>query len=210
MTTVFISGSRDIPFLPKQAKTRIDRIIDRGFSVVVGDSEKGVDANVIEYLSTCNYSQVTVYTIHEEPRVKSVLDTWDVCRVEPETSKRIGADGSDRNARERETAKDAAMGEIADYGLVIWKSSSPNRFGRESTSKGSLRNMHQLLSQAKPVVLYKYVSDNQPDSGFECLELRTLDDLARVVSGCSDVVKQAYETIVHKSEKEHSAQEALF
>ena len=210
MTTIFISGSREIPFLPEEVKCRIDRIIDRGFDIVIGDSEKGVDSKVIGYLSSCEYPRVTVYTIHDRPRAKGALESWDVRKITPVAERKVNADGSTRNARELETAKDVAMGDTADFGLVIWKSSSPNRFGKESASKGSLRNMHQLLADGKPVVLFMYEDSSQSDIEFSNLELRTIDDLERVIAECNEVVKSAYEAIVRQSRKETTAQEALF
>ena len=201
MTTVFISGSREIPYLPEESRIRIDRIMQQGFDVVVGDSERGVDAKVTEYLADCGYGRVTIYTIHDRPRVKSVLDFWRVRKIEPAVEKKIGPDGRVRNARELEIAKDEAMGAASDYGLVIWKDSFTNRFGRPSASKGSLRNMHQLLASGKPVVLYRLVDDGGAGTAFNCIEMRRVGDLQSVVDGCPAVVQSAYADIVKRYDK---------
>lgn len=191
MTTIFISGSREIPFVPDQVRERVDRIIDSGFDIVVGDSERGVDAAILRYLESRAYENVSVYTIHDKPRVKGILDTWRICKITPGTEAKTDKSGIIRNRRELETAKDRAMGEVADFGLVVWQSTYPNRFGRTSVSKGSLRNMHQLLSAGRPVVLYKTSADGS-DEALSCYELRTLAALGELVSTEPDVVGRAY------------------
>ena len=155
MTTIFISGSREIPYVPDEVRERVDRIIDSGFDIVVGDSERGVDAAILRYLESRTYKNVTVFTIHDRPRVKGILDAWDVRKIESDSNVKTDKAGNVRNRREFETAKDQAMGAIADFGFVIWQSTYVNRFGNTSVSKGSLRNMYQLLSAGRPVVLYK-------------------------------------------------------
>lgn len=197
MTTIFISGSREIPSMPEEAKLRIDRIIDSGFEIVVGDSNRGVDAAVLRYLGSRAYEYVAVYTVHDKPRVRIAPGSWDVRKVVPSTEAKTDKAGNVRNGRELETEKDRAMGEVADFGLVVWQPTYTNRFGRPSVSKGSLRNMHQLLSAGKPVVLYKI--DSIDDAGFGRYELKELDELDELVSAEPDIVRRAYETIRKKS-----------
>ena len=50
--------------------------------------------------------------------------------------------------------KDKAMSDDADFGLVVWKDTSKNRFGNISVSKGSLNNIYNLLVQNKYVGLF--------------------------------------------------------
>lgn len=197
MTTIFISGSRVIPPIPKEALLRVDKIIDSEFEIVIGDSSRGIDAVVLQYLAARSYEHVSVYTIHDKPRAKGVLDIWDVRKVEPTVAAKTDKAGNTRNARELETEKDQEMGDAADFGLVIWQPTYTNRFGNTSVSKGSLRNMHQLLSAGKPVVLYKI--DSIDDAGFGRYELKELDELDELVSAEPDIVRRAYETIRKKS-----------
>lgn len=192
MTTIFISGSREIPFVPDEVRERIDRIIGSDFDIVIGDSERGVDSAVLRYLASRAYQNVSVYTVHEKPRTKHVLDTWSVCRITPSSVVKTDKAGNVRNGREIETAKDRAMGAIADYGLVIWQSTYVNRFGNESASKGSLRNMYQLLSKGKPVVLYKTAATDLDDICFDCHELKTLKDLREIALSEPGVVARAF------------------
>lgn len=196
MATIFISGSREIPLIPDKVRIRIDRIIDSGFDIVVGDSERGVDAAILSYLHSHAYEHVAVYTIHEKSRVRTLLDTWYVRKIEPAAATKTDRSGNVRNRRELETEKDRAMGDVADFGLVVWQSTYTNRFGNTSVSKGSMRNMHQLLSAGKPVVLYKAFTDGfNDDDAFSCHELRTLAELDELISSEIDVVGKAYAEI---------------
>lgn len=197
MTTIFISGSRVIPPIPEEALLRVDKIVDSGFEIVIGDSSRGVDAVVLQYLAARSYEHVSVYTIHDKPRAKGVLDIWDVRKVEPTVAAKTDKAGNTRNARELETEKDQEMGDAADFGLVIWQPTYTNRFGNTSVSKGSLRNMHQLLSAGKPVVLYK--ADSVDGAGFSCFELKKLDDLKALITTEPDVVSRAYKSIKKSS-----------
>ena len=199
MTTIFISGSRVIPPIPEEALLRVDKIVDSGFEIVIGDSSRGVDAVVLQYLAARSYEHVSVYTIHDKPRAKGVLDIWDVRKVEPTVAAKTDKAGNRRNARELETEKDQEMGDAADFGLVIWQPTYTNRFGNTSVSKGSLRNMHQLLSAGKPVVLYK--ADSVDGAGFSCFELRKLDDLEELLSTEPDIIRRAYAAIGKSSKQ---------
>ena len=209
MTTIFISGSREVPFVPDEALARVDRIMGSGFDVVVGDSERGVDAEVLRYLASRAYESVSVYTIHGRPRVKGVLDAWHVCKIGPDAAAKTDASGNVRNRRELETAKDRAMGEVADYGLVVWQSTYANRFGNTSVSRGSLRNMFQLLDDGKPVVLYKATSTDGATS-FDCHELRSLDDLRALVASEPPVVARALAEIEKAERKVRKRSPSLF
>lgn len=201
MTTIFISGSRSLGFLPDEFKQRIERIIEKGYDIVIGDSEKGVDALTIRYLTECQYNHVAVYTTHDKPRLEGLPDCWKVHVEQPGSEPKFDSAGQVRNARERETAKDKAMAVVSDYGLVAWQSCALNRFRTLSASKGSLRNMYQLLLDDKPVILYK-AREETPEE-FRCLELRTVDDLGDVVNECPDVVKKVYKVIVERNAQSH-------
>lgn len=195
MTTIFISGSREITFVPDEVKVRVDRIVDSGFDIIVGDSERGVDSAILRYLGSRSYTNVSVYTIHSSPRVKTILDDWRICRIESNVTVKTDKAGNVRNRRELETEKDRAMGSVADFGLVVWQSTYINRFGNTSVSKGSLRNMHQLLNASKPVVLYKTTSTTSDYTSFECFELRTLANLSELISSEPSIVGKAYSEI---------------
>jgi hypothetical protein len=58
--TVMISGSRSINELPLGAIASLNRIIELGFEVIVGDAS-GIDSLVQQYLQSKNYQKVLVY-----------------------------------------------------------------------------------------------------------------------------------------------------
>src|SRR3990170_3898864 len=60
MTKVFIGGSRRLSRLNKDVKRRLDNIIERGFTVVVGDAN-GADKAVQQYLASRRYQKVIVF-----------------------------------------------------------------------------------------------------------------------------------------------------
>ncbi len=105
MTKVFVSGSRSVRALPQAAKTSLGNIINLGFTVCVGDCY-GVDTLVQAYLASKGYQRVVVYHIGNTPR--------NNCGF-----KAVRVSGS------RQTDKDAAMADAADYGLAIWDGRSP-------------------------------------------------------------------------------------
>lgn len=105
MTKVFVSGSRSVKQLPEAAKVSLDKIMELGFTVFVGDCY-GVDTLVQHYLTSKDYQQVCVFHIGETPRNNRGFGT-------------VRVSGS------RQTDKDAAMARGADYGLAIWDGQSP-------------------------------------------------------------------------------------
>ena len=64
---VMISGSRSVNKLPQSALNSLDKIIELGFKVVIGDCY-GIDTLVQEYLKLKNYQKVTIYHIGNKPR----------------------------------------------------------------------------------------------------------------------------------------------
>jgi len=104
-TTIFVSGSRSIKFLPQRALQALDRIMAQGFTILVGDCF-GVDVLIQRYLSAKGYRQVTVCHINARPRHNLGFNSTQV----PGT---------------RQTDKDAYMGRTANFGLAIWDGASP-------------------------------------------------------------------------------------
>ena len=104
-TTIFVSGSRSIKFLPPGALEALDRIMAQGFIILVGDC-LGVDVLIQRYLLAKGYRQVTVCHINARPRHNLGFNSMQV----PGT---------------RQTDKDAYMGRAANFGLAIWDGASP-------------------------------------------------------------------------------------
>ena len=124
MKTVFVSGSRSISDLPIQAMESLDRMVEKGMQIVVGDCW-GVDRLVQQYLASKHYaSHVTVYTIGKEPR-NFVDSGFNTRRV-------IGTS---------QAAKDEAMAKIADYALAIW----------DGKSRGTAKNIERMAGKVKVI-----------------------------------------------------------
>lgn len=132
MTTVFIAGSMNIKHLDSKVKERINNIVASGFDVVVGDAD-GADTSIQQYLLSLGNSKTTVYCSGSIPR--NNVGQWPVHVVETSHSE---------GSRAFFTAKDLAMAEIADVGLMIW----------DTKSTGTLSNVMELLSRKKKSVVF--------------------------------------------------------
>lgn len=99
-TTVIISGSRSIRKLPSAAIDSINKIINQGFYVLVGDAP-GVDQEVIRYLENAGYTKCVVfYSARYGCRAKTTLRT--------------------RSVSGSFVDRDKHMCDLAHYGLAIW------------------------------------------------------------------------------------------
>jgi hypothetical protein len=149
---VFIAGSRRLSRLSGDVTRRIDNILAKGFTVVVGDAN-GMDRAVQKYLSKQHYKRVLVYCMEDACRNNE--GGWETRRIHaPEAKRRDFAFFS---------TKDRAMAEEADYGLMLW----------DGESRGTLTNIVDLLRKGKPVVVYI-----APDRSF--LTLKEPEDLAKL------------------------------
>ncbi len=132
-TKVFIAGSRRLSRLNKDVRRRIDNIIDKGFTVVVGDAN-GVDKAVQRYLSSRHYCNVVVFCM--EGACRNNIGDWPTRTI-------TAADPGQRDFNYYST-KDRAMVEEADYGLMLW----------DGQSRGTLTSIVHLVRQGKPAVVY--------------------------------------------------------
>ena len=132
MTTVFIAGSIKIKQLDRKFKERIDKIIASGFDLVVGDAD-GADTAIQTYLFEQGSSHTTVYC--SGPRPRNNVGKWPIHSVTTDL-----APGS----RGYFTAKDLALAEAADYGLMMW----------DATSTGTLSNVIELLGRKKKSAVF--------------------------------------------------------
>ena len=153
-TRVFIAGSRRLSQLNKDVRRRIDNIVDKGLTVIVGDAN-GVDKAVQRYLSSRNYSNVVVFCM--EDRCRNNIGDWPTRTI-------TAADPARRDFAYYST-KDRAMAEEADYGLMLW----------DGRSRGTLTNIIHLVREGKPVVVYI-----APDRSF--YTLRRSDHLAEILT----------------------------
>jgi hypothetical protein len=131
-TKVFIGGSRRLSRLNKDVKSRLDNIIQKGFTVVLGDAN-GADKAVQHYLASRGYQQVIVFCVGRGCR--NNIGHWPTREIDAAPGARGFAYFS---------TKDRVMGEEADYGLMLW----------DGRSRGTLTNILHLVRQGKPVVVY--------------------------------------------------------
>ena len=123
---VFISGSIKIRTLPQAAKEKLNNIINKNLTVLVGDAN-GIDKEVQNYLNSFNYRNVIVY--YAGNNLRNNLGQWETYNV-PSLGK-VG--------REMYTLKDIQMALDSDYGLMIW----------DGQSKGTKKNIDEMLNQGK-------------------------------------------------------------
>ena len=144
---VFIGGSRRLSRLNQDVKCRLDKIIDKDLTVIVGDAN-GADKAVQRYLASKEYDKVIVFCMAGNCR--NNIGNW--------TMREISAASSARRDFAYHATKDRAMGSEADYGFMLW----------DGKSRGTLTNMADLVQQEKPVVVYlasekSFVTLRDPD-----------------------------------------------
>lgn len=156
---IFIGGSRRLSRLSQDVKHRIDNIIDKGFTIIVGDAN-GVDKSVQQYINSRSYKNVIVFCM--ENACRNNLGGWP--------TKRISAAGPGRRDFSYYSTKDRAMAEESDYGLMLW----------DGRSRGTLTNIVHLVREGKAVVVYF-----APDKSFHTVrqfdhEIPRVFDLAAI------------------------------
>jgi hypothetical protein len=157
MTTVFISGSRDIKNLDAHTEKRINNILKSNLAIILGDAD-GVDLSVQKFLFEQRATGITVYCSGTQPR--NNIGAWRVKRVDP---------GGEPGTRAFFTAKDLQMANDADYGLIIW----------DAKSAGTLSNIIELLTRKKKSVVYI-------NGLSESLNIVKVEDLENLLNYMSD------------------------
>lgn len=142
-TKIFIAGSRRLSRLNHDVRRRLDAIVDKGFTVMLGDAN-GVDKAVQQYLSSKSYRDVLVFCM--DSGCRNNVGGWP--------TRTITAAHPQRRDFEYYSTKDRAMSEAADYGLMLW----------DGRSRGTLTNIVHLVREGKPVVVYV-----APESSFYTL-----------------------------------------
>lgn len=164
MTKVFIGGSRKVSRLSSPILMRLDRIIDKGFSVIIGDAN-GADKAVQRYLNSKNYPNVEVFC------------SGFVCRNNIGNWKQRTVSSTAKNKTyDFFAAKDRAMVDDATIGFMVW----------DGKSKGTLLNVFRLLKQRKNAVVY-----NVAEKRF--LELKELDHWEELLSHCDPELRSKVE-----------------
>lgn len=151
MKYIFISGSMRIKNINKLVIDRIENIIREKFTIIIGDAD-GVDSSIQQILSNKSYKNVIVYCTGNYPR--NNIGKWELKTVHTDHAP---------NTRSYFTAKDIAMAEKCDYGLMVW----------DSKSTGTLSNVYELLLKKKTSVVFvnktkQFITVSNP-KGFEQL-----------------------------------------
>ena len=132
MTKVFISGSRGVSRLNEAIRMRLDRLIEKGLPVIIGDAN-GADKAVQQYLNSKNYLNVEVFC------------SGHVCRNNIGNWKQRKVSSTARHKTfDFYATKDRTMADDATVGLMVW----------DGKSKGTLLNVFRLLKQHKKAVVY--------------------------------------------------------
>ena len=164
MTKVFIAGSRHLSRLNADVKHRIDTMIEKGFTVLVGDAN-GADKAVQRYLEEKHYRDVIVHCM--EGHCRNNVGNWPAREVPPPP----GARGFVYYS-----TKDKVMADDSDYGLMLW----------DGESKGTLNSVINMVRQNKPVVVYL-----APRKTFQ--NLRSQADVADLLSNCDRASVERFE-----------------
>ena len=164
MTKVFIAGSRRLSCVNADVKRRIDTMIEKGFTVLVGDAN-GADKAVQLYLAQKGYRNVIVHCMARNCR--NNVEGWQMREAEAPK----GARGFTYYA-----TKDQVMVDDADYGLMLW----------DGESKGTLNSVINMVRQNKAVVVYF-----APQNAFQ--NIRSSQDVEDLLRKCDRASVQRFE-----------------
>ena len=174
-TKVFIGGSRRVSRLNAAVHARLDKIMENGLPVIIGDAN-GADKAVQQYLSSKHYDKVEVFC--SGLACRNNIGHWD--------TRLIHADKHNRG-RQFYAAKDRAMTTEATYGLMVWN----------GKSTGTLLNILRLLRQAKKVVVY-----NVPKRQFT--ELKSYDQWQSFIAAHGPGLRGETEQMAALEDRAHS------
>jgi hypothetical protein len=155
MDSVFIAGSRALSKLNAQVKERLQNILKRELTVLVGDAN-GADKAVQRYLAEHRYQNVVVYCM---ATCRNNAGNWPM--------RTHTAESCVQRDRHYYGIKDMAMARDASCGFMIW----------DGISKGTLTNVLNLVNAKKKVLLYI-----SPKKRF--FVIRTSDELDQALSAC--------------------------
>jgi len=132
MDSIFVAGSRALSKLNAQVKERLDNILRKEFTVLVGDAN-GADKAVQRYLAECGYRHVVVYCMEV---CRNNVGDWPI--------RTHSAEPAVKRDRHYYGIKDRAMAKDARCGFMLW----------DGISKGTLTNVINLLEYDKKVLLF--------------------------------------------------------
>jgi hypothetical protein len=161
---VFIGGSRAVSKLNTVIRARLDDLIKRGCTILIGDAN-GADKAVQQYLAKRQHHNVVVFCMEE---CRNNIGDWPTRSIEPPT---------ERKDFTYYAAKDVVMSKEAQCGVMLW----------DAKSKGTLHNILNLVGAGKRTLVYFvptkdfYILANEQDLRglLARCEKRYLDSAAR-------------------------------
>lgn len=157
-TTVFLSGSRKISRLNYMIRRRVEKMIDQGFHIIIGDAN-GADKALQSYLAEAHYDNVKIFCAGSTCR--NNIGEWKVKNIDVNPKVK---------GREFYAQKDKAMALEADFGFILW----------DGKSAGSVNNIVELLKAHKSVVVYF-----APKKEFHTL--KRLGDVHPLLKHCGEI-----------------------
>lgn len=138
MTKIFISGSISIRSVDGPILNRLDNMIQKGHTVLIGDAD-GVDKAIQAELDRRAYRNVIIYCSGETCRNNAGKWATEHVAVPPKV-----------RGRRFYMLKDEKMAHDADYGFLIW----------DGTSAGTLNNCANLVDSGKMGIVYLVPAHN--------------------------------------------------
>ena len=170
MTKVFIGGSRGGSRLSEPIRMRLDRLIEKGLPVIIGDAN-GADKAVQQYLNSKNYLNVEVFCSGHLCR--NNIGNWMQRKV---------SSTAPNKTFDFYAAKDRTMADNATVGFMVW----------DGKSKGTLNNIQELIRRGKKTLVYLAA-----EKAFH--KIVTERDLDALLERCDpDAVRRAQQTISAK------------
>ena len=163
-TKIFIGGSRHLSRLTPEVKQRLDKIVESGFTVLIGDAN-GADKAVQTYLAAHQYASVLVFCMAHG--LRNNVGGWP--------TRDISAPADTRGFAFY-VLKDGAMAKEATHGLMLW----------DGDSKGTLNNIVNLVKLDKPVFVFF-----GPTKTF--VNVRTREDVVKVLAKCDRAAVARFE-----------------
>lgn len=128
---VFIGGSRVVSKLNAVICERLDDLMKRGCTILIGDAN-GADKAVQTYFAKKQYAKVIVFCMEQ---CRNNVGIWPTRSISPPA----GSKGFSYYA-----AKDFVMAGEAECGVMLW----------DAKSKGTLQNMLNLIGAGKRTLVY--------------------------------------------------------
>ena len=178
---IFLAGAKNLKHLDLPVQTKIMSICRANHDILVGDCY-GVDSAVQKLCADIGYPHVTVYASNGKAR--NNIGNWKVKNIPVE--KQMQGFAFYRQ-------KDIAMGMDADCGFMIW----------DGKSKGTLRNIIQLILDHKFVLIY--LAPHQA-----LIPVRDRKKLERLIERCPQETQNLYASLLPKRIPREQNQISIF